>query len=730
RDRDEAVELLTGVARLHARGVKVDWRAYFAGTAARTTDLPTYAFQRKPYWYDFAAEASSFRQPSDADDLRYQIAWDRIAEAEGSGPSGPWIVVAPDGRGWDAPVAALTGALTRCGAEVALVKGAGEDRDALAQRLRSAVGGPAGVLSLLALDDRPLELHPELSRGTAATLLLVQALDEAGIAAPLWCATTGAVAVHGSAEVTSPRQAALWGLGIGLSLDQPDAWGGLVDLPGEVDDTAARRLCHVLAARPGGEDQVAVRPDGVHARRLVRAPLAAAPAPRRPAPDPARPADDARNGTVLITGGTGGLGAHVARMMAADGTGHLLLTSRSGRAAEGVDALCAELEALGSRVTVAACDVADRDALERLIGGIAEDRPLTTVVHAAGAAQSPGPLTAMSLGELAEVARAKVLGAAHLDELLGDRPLDAFVLFSSGAGVWGSAGQAAYGSANAYLDGLAHHRRARGLAATSIAWGSWDAGMVDAKVSAMGRRIGAPAMSPRRAVGALREVLGRGEGHVVVADFDWPRFAPTYALARPRPLLDALPEARAALAGDDDTAGAEDSGLVGRLAAMSPADQERTLLDLVRTHVAELLGYDAPGAVDATRAFDDLGFDSVAAVDLRSRLTKSVGRKLPATMVFDFASPTALAGFLRAELCQDGDTGELPALAALDRLETTVAALAPEEIERMGISGRLQALLGRLTGSDGELGGDVSDQLQSASADDVFDFIDKELGLT
>ncbi|WTR06991.1 SDR family NAD(P)-dependent oxidoreductase [Streptomyces sp. NBC_00144] len=726
RGRDEATELLTGLGALFARGVGVDWRAFFAGSSARLTELPTYAFQRQHYWYDFAAEAATRPQQSDVDALGYEVEWLRLPPTEGPSVDGLWLVVVPEGRSKDQSVSAVTDGLVRGGAAVALIESDGTDRRALAEQLRSAAAGetPAGVLSLLALEDRAHDQYPELAHGTAATLLLVQALGDAGCTAPLWCVTTGAVAVRDPAEAASPGQTALWGLGIGLSLDQPDTWGGILDLPVSVGESVAQRLSQVLAGGPGGEDQVALRSDGAYGRRLVRAPLTGVPSAKLPAQ-----AATEGPGTVLITGGTGGLGAHVARMMAADGAPHLLLTSRRGSAAEGAAELEAELVALGSRVTIAACDVADREALAELIEAIGPELPLTTVVHAAGAMQRPSTAAETTVQELASTARAKVLGAAHLDEILGDRPLDAFVLFSSGAAVWGSAGQAAYGSANAYLDGLAHQRRARGLAATSIAWGSWEAGMVDAEVSAMSRRIGAPPMSPRRAVAALREVLASGGSHVVVADFDWSRFAPTYTLARPRPLLDSLPEAVAALE-DDDVAASDTPGarLAGELAGLSQPEQDRVLLNLVRTHVAGLLGYDTPGEVDAARSFDDLGFDSVAAVDLRTRLVKAVGRKLPATMVFDFASPGALAAYLRTQLCEGEAAGELPVLAALDRFETTVAALAPEEVERMGITGRLQALLGRLAGDEGN-GSDVSGQLDSASAEDVFDFIDKELGL-
>jgi NAD(P)-dependent dehydrogenase (short-subunit alcohol dehydrogenase family)/acyl carrier protein len=491
-------------------------------------------------------------------------------------------------------------------------------------------------------------------------------------------------------------------------LDHPDFWGGVVDLPRQVDETTLRHLWSVLAST-SGEDQVAIRGAGVFGRRMVRASLAGASRKRAWQP----------TGTTLITGGTGGVGAHVARWLASIGAEHLVLTSRRGPDAPGMDELSAELSELGTRVTIAACDVTDRNSLDALLQSLPD---LNGVVHAAGVAQLDSPLPDTELADFAEVGHAKVTGAVHLDELLGDRPLEAFVLFSSGAAVWGSAGQAAYGSANAFLDALAHQRRARGLAATAVAWGPLDSGMVDDEIAEYMRRIGVPAMDTRTAIGTLQQTLDHDQSHVVVSEFDWPRFASTYTLARPRPLLDAIPDIQA---GEEPEPTGERT-LVTELAGRPAAEQGRTLLELVRRHVAALMGYDGAAAVEPKRPFQDLGFDSVASVELRTQLAREVGKKLPATVVFDHATPAALADYLAGELFGVGGTQVEPVLAELDRLEATVAGLSPEDIERNRIPARLQALAQRLT-SNGTA--DVGDRLETASADDVLAFIDKELGL-
>jgi acyl transferase domain-containing protein len=784
RERAEEREALSAVALAHARGTAVDWRAFYAERGAVRVDLPTYAFQRRLYWRDTAAPASAVstaplggdatdsafwaaveqqdltalaesldveaaalgevlpaiatwrRERLDSsvvDGWRYRVVWRAMPDAA-SNPSqdvlsGAWLVALPAGHGDDPLATAVLEGITANGARPVPFEVATGDRAALAAGLLTAAASQetplAGVLSLLAVDRDVQPDCPALSRGTVATLALHQALSDAGLTAPLWCVTTGAVAVGAPEEqdqLTDPGQAVLWGMAAGLAVDHPDTWGGIVDLPPAPDAHALLRMCRALAA-PGGEDQLAIRSNGVHRRRMVHAPLLGA-APRRSW----RP-----RGTVLVTGGTGGLGAKVARSLAESGAEHLLLTSRRGPDAEGARELQAELNALGVQVTLTACDVTDRESLRELLDAVPVEQPLTAVVHAAGVMQRIAPLADLTLDEFAATGAAKILGAQHLDELLGDRPLDAFVLFSSGSSIWGSSGQAAYAGANAYLDALAHQRRARGRTATSVAWGSWDGGMVDAELSAMTRRIGAPPMDPRLALRALNQALDHDESHLVVADFDWQRFTPTFTLARPRPLLDELPEVRQVLDGGAEAAAPGEAPIVAAMAGKSPAERTRLLLDLVRSQVAALLEYEDAAAIEPHRSFQDLGFDSVAAVDLRTRLNAATGLQLPTTIVYDQANPMALAEHLGSRLDQDSDgggAGGLPVLAALDRLDEAVAALLPADIERNRISARLQSLVTRvneLIGTQDDAA--VGERLDGASADDLFDFIDRELGL-
>ncbi|WP_248001497.1 type I polyketide synthase [Streptomyces sp. RPA4-5] len=328
-----------------------------------------------------------------------------------------------------------------------------------------------------------------------------------------------------------------------------------------------------------------------------------------------------------------------------------MLTSRRGTAAEGADALVAELSGLGTRVTVAACDAADRSALAAVLAAIPAELPLTGVVHAAGIGQAT-PLMDTTVEEIAAVLGGKADGAAHLDALTADLPLDLFVVFSSISATWGSGAQAVYGAANAYLEALVERRRAAGRAGLAVAWGPWaEAGMaVQGESEDFLRRRGLELLDPALAVRALAQAAGDGETCVAVADVRWERFAPTFTAGRRRPLIEDLPEVARSLEAPATEPAEGASPLSGKLAAMPSAEQERVLLDLVRRLAAAVLGHRDAGDVPPDVPFKGLGFDSLTALELRNSLATETGRRLSATLVFDHPTPRELAVQLRGEL--------------------------------------------------------------------------------
>ncbi|WP_159073748.1 type I polyketide synthase, partial [Streptomyces sp. RTd22] len=331
------------------------------------------------------------------------------------------------------------------------------------------------------------------------------------------------------------------------------------------------------------------------------------------------PAPWRERGTVLVTGGTGGLGAVVARhLVVVHGVRDLLLLSRRGVGAPGAQELRDELAGLGARVTIAACDVSDRAALAGVLDAVPEDAPLTGIVHTAGVLDD-GVVADLTPERLARVLAAKAESAVHLHELTADRGLDAFVLFSSFAGVVGSAGQSAYAAGNAVLDALAVSRRAQGLAGVSLAWGMWEQAegmggrLGEADVDRL-RRQGFPPLSTRDGLALLDTALQVNEPVAV------PVALRTASLAGIRDSLPGVLQALVPAAPQQRrTAGRSAIGsgnaLARRLLGLSADEQERMLLDLVQTSVAAVLGHASAAAVDTTRAFKDLGFDSLTAVD-------------------------------------------------------------------------------------------------------------------
>ncbi len=619
----EAETMLASVARLHVRGVDWDPTAVADGARARVIDLPTYAFQPERYWWD-AEEAEDGERP--ADGLRHRAAWRPLPTPPDARLDGRWLLVTP-GTGAERTAAELTDALVARGAEVHEVTAGAAHLDAVREAL--AAGPVHGVLSLLALADTGLG-DTDVPSGLLGTTALVRLLDETGVSARLWCVTTAAVSIAASDAVVHPVQAALWGLGRVAALEHPENWGGLADLPATPGPRAARLLAGLLAAGTD-EDQLAVRTAGLFRRRLVAADATGA---------EARP--DVGTGTVLITGGTGALGAHVARWLARHGARHLLLASRRGAAAPGSAELVAALEADGAEVTVAACDVADPAQLRAALDALPEDRPLTAVVHTAGVLDD-GVLSTLTPEQFATVLRPKLRAAAVLHEQTRHLPLAAFVLFSSFAGAVGGAGQANYAAANAFLDALAEWRHAAGLPATAVAWGPWaGAGMAatDA-VAARMARTGVHPMDEDTALAALARCWVSPEPATLVVDADWDVFAAT--AARPGTLL-------AELAAPAPTAepapGTRPAGPAGTA-------------ELVRTEIARVLGLPDPAAVEPHRPLRDLGFDSLTSVELRNRLGTATGLTLPSTIVFDHPTADALTRMLAAELAPEQASDDL-----------------------------------------------------------------------
>ncbi|MFJ9351552.1 SDR family NAD(P)-dependent oxidoreductase [Streptomyces sp. NPDC101237] len=503
---------------------------------------------------------------------------------------------------------------------------------------------------------------------------------------------------------TDPAAAAVWGLLRSVQQEHPGRF-----LLADFEHADGLDVPAAMWNVPGG--QMVVRDGTVLVPRLAHVPLS-----RITDRDAAAWAPD---GPVLITGGLGALGAALARHLAGvRGVRELVLTGRRGPDTPGAAELVAELGELGAEVSVVACDVADREAVAALL----VEHPVTAVVHAAGVVDD-GLVTGLSEERLAAVLAPKVLGARWLDELTRDRELTDFVLFSSAAGVLGAAGQSAYAAANAALDALARARYSAGLPATSLAWGLWeqrDGSGITGELSGTDlARIARAGLRPLTTVEALELFdLARAVDEPVLAPIRLDRAALRSGGPVPAVLRGLVREAPA-----PDAVARTRSASAAAPAAWSGPGREKALLELVRAEAAKVLAHDSPAAVAEHRTFAELGFDSLAAVELRNRLSEATGIRLPAAVVFEYATPVALAAHLHASMpAADGAPADSP-FAGLDQLEEALAGADPGAVDQAKLRMRLTALLAKYGGEE-QTGAAAEHDLSSASDDELFGLVD------
>ncbi len=462
----------------------------------------------------------------------------------------------------------------------------------------------------------------------SAALELVQAwvAEERFAGSRLALVTSGAVATSPEEDVVDLGAAPIWGLVRSAQSEHPDRLA-LIDVDASI---AWERVCELLA---GGESQLAVRGDAVLEPRLQRT-------------HPARPCERtplAAGGTVLVTGGTGGLGRLLARHLVSEhGVSQLVLASRQGPAAPNAADLEAELRELGAEVTIVACDIADRDQLAALISSLPAHAPLTGVIHAAGVLDD-AVVGSLAPEQIERVLAPKLDGALHLHELTAHLDLDVFVLFSSITATVGTPGQANYAAANAFLDALAAHRKSRGLAGLAIAWGLWEQesemtrGLADVDRARM-RRSGIASMSAAQGLELLDAAVATQASHVLAARLDGGALR-AQRRAGHSSLLHGL--VRGASAGV-----AAERSFAKRFATLSADRREQAMLDLVCRHAAEILGHGSARDIPAERPLKEAGLDSLTAVELRNALAAECEVRLSASVVFDFPSPLELAGWL------------------------------------------------------------------------------------
>ncbi|MFI2208003.1 type I polyketide synthase, partial [Streptomyces sp. NPDC020192] len=630
----------------------------------------------------------------------FRSAWEPMrAAGAGADPAGDWVVL---GREAEPLVAAVLATGVRASAHA--------DVASLVQALDSGDEVPDVVLLACA----PVSTGDIAADARASTSLMLTEVqtwlaDPRLESSQLVVITRGAVATDADAKDANLVQAPVWGLLRSAQSENPGRFVVVdVDDP-QVSVTALPGA--IAAALSVSEPQIAVRDGAVLVPRLARVTVPAE--VTVPVWDP--------SGTVLITGGTGTLGGLFARhLVTRYGVRHLLLTSRRGADAPGASELIAQLAELGAEATVVACDVADRDALAGVLDGIDAAHPLRAVVHTAGVLDD-GVIGAMTPERVDWVMRPKTDAAVNLHELTRDRDLTAFVLFSSIAGLFGNPGQANYAAANVFTDALARHRHAQGLPALSLAWGLWSdatgmTGHLDEGERRRMSRSGVVPISAEQGLALFDTACTLDEACVAPVQLDPPALRGLAEAGVLPGVLRGL--VRTSVRRTADQGGDEGGAvLVRRLAALPEADRHRELLELVRTQAANVLGHASSASIDPDHAFNELGFDSLTAVELRNLLNAATGLRLPPSLVFDYPTPARLAEHLR--------TGLEPQFGAVPQVDPQEAAvreaLASLSLQQLREAGLVDVLL-RLAGV-GDTGGEAESERLSIATMGLDDLV-------
>ncbi|KAH9898629.1 hypothetical protein F4778DRAFT_188751 [Xylariomycetidae sp. FL2044] len=640
--------LQRSLADLHTRQVLIDWLAVFKPFAYQRVELPTYAFQR-----DYVSRSkesstagkSSDRKPSrrsegDTKDFKFVIKWQEVKPGNVSHRK-TWGILLPGGNTepWAAQVKS---ALSQAGGKLVDVDDVSDDEE---------------LDGFICLWNSDTDVISRANDFTTQGLAQLHAAAQRQLALPLVWVTHHAVGTGIESCDRDMRLSAtpLWGLMRTARSEHPELDLRLIDLDGQTSSHVASAL--MLSTEP----ECVVRQDRLLVPRMQRA---------RPGPKPlSRQRLLRTDGAVLLTGGLGDLGMHVARWLTSQhGIRDLVLTSRHGTQALGAADLVEELSMLGVRATVIASDIGDPASVKSIMAEFSEDRPLRGVVHAAGVTDS-GVLASMTAERCLTALVPKVYGAWLLHQATEAMDLDLFMMFSSISGVMGMQGLANYAAANSFLDGLAHMRRAQGLPATSIAYGTWAGDGMASRLSGNTNshlaHFGLDPITPSQGLELFEDAVLSNDALTVAAALDLTRlqryFEEQYGI--PALLSSLLTRASAGMPHVWDLGKA--------LSAANPTEHNDIMLNTTREVVTKVLGFAHPRDVDVYRPLQDIGIDSLTAVQIRNQLAKLTGLTLSVNIAFLHPNLKALSEFLLSRL-QDTDSSSASTSSSSETAATTV----------------------------------------------------------
>ncbi|MGO1117062.1 SDR family NAD(P)-dependent oxidoreductase [Rhodovibrionaceae bacterium A322] len=624
RDGDDARALLTTLGRLYVEGVMPDWSA-LTSPPQGAVSLPLYPWQRQRHW--FAAAAPALRPglvetTAPWADKVYEVVW-RALPLPGATEAADarWLILDLSETGQGEQLAAKLADAGQTAEHLLL------GRPDLTADLPDVSGRSVVVLGAATAADRPqitavLDLLRRLYLSQADTI---------------WTVTQGAQQVSSGDRDLDPQAAALWGFVRVSMLEKSNINGGLIDVSNVEREIDGSLIPCLLAGQ--NEDQLALRDGRLYGARLT---TTTALLPAKPNFDP--------QAVYLLTGGFGGIGVQLAEWLADQGVRHLRLVSRRGRAEGELAERLRQLEGRGVEIEALAVDLANAADLTAVLRSD-EARPLKGIFHLAGITE-PCKLEELDQASLARVWAPKLTAAHNLMAGAEGLPLEHFVAFSTGAAIWGSEGQAAYGAASAALDCLMAQGRAKGLPCLSLNWGWWqDSGMVSAEAADYFSQMGFHPVPGEEALGAMAAVMAQppGFGSRAVANFDWSLFKAVQEAKRPRPLLEEMGSGMPAVA-----SGQEGGRLLALLTPLSEAERESTLLQELRTTLAEVLGFDNPELLEDETGFFQLGMDSIMAVKLRGLLERDMKEAFPPSLAFEYPNLLALRDHLLSLLPSAG----------------------------------------------------------------------------
>jgi acyl transferase domain-containing protein len=724
RGRGDAEQIAKAIGAVYTGGAAVNWRAVGGNIRRRPVSLPTYPFARDRHWFESttivkqnpAVSREAAATTATAGPGRYEVVWRRTpprSPADVAAPAKPWVVLTTgndagaaladsvEKRGWPVLRVAPGSAFGRSSATAFTARAdSREDFDALCQALGREFGGAAAVVHAWGAQAAPVSepsaawIRDYSQAACESLLLLTQALCRAATPTALYVLTSGAADVAGGLDIAC-HQSSLWGLARTIAREQPELRCAAIDLDPSLDASAQTDRLLADAAANALDNQVAYRAGDRYAARLAAVPLAGGPAHLGVSGD----------ATYLITGGMGGAGFATAEWLASRGARHLALMGRREPSPATLSGIRALEERHGATVHVVSADVSDERALAAALDHLGRTLPpVRGVVHAAGVL-ADGVLLDQDWGMFERAMAAKAFGAWNLHTLTRQLPLDFFVLFSSFAGVAGSAGQANYAAANAFLDGLAQHRRACGRPATSVAWGPWQVGMLaalDESQRERWRRLGLQPMTPERALEGLDAAIGGGRAQVAVLDVDWAKFV-TASRRERDPFLEELARPGRDPVPVTSVSGAKvvNDALAEEVAA-APLTRRRTLLvDAIEEEARTIFGANGR-RIDPRRPLRELGLDSLMAVELRNALGARLRRTLPATLLFDYPTIENVADYVLREVLADGRRSA-PALRVSGEAVQPERALDIDEIDGLSADQAEELLLAELKAAE-ELG--------------------------